>query len=361
MTQQSTPKELVTRALAFEESEIVPYDVRIDDAVWPDLRAYLGDAALELPVLSHLPFYPLEPERRWIDRDLYEDAFGCVWRVGNIPHIEGHRLASPSLRGYHWPDLTLDGYFCDAPEFLATHQDFLTFCADAHGFYDRAWALRGLEDLMIDLVLHPTFVHELFDALTEVHLAVVDRIASLGFEGIRFADDWGHQRGLLMGAERWRTFVRPGLEKIVRRAREKGLIVLVHSCGDVLEIIPDLIDMGVQILNPLQPEAMDVLEVKRRFGRHLCLNGGISTQLTLPRGSVSEVRREVDACLRYLGHHGGYVIGPAKPIMEGVPPANAVALMETILNQPSMPERRVDGPLPQRVDALWRVYESYRG
>jgi len=361
MAPRSTPKELVNKALAFEECEIVPYDVRIDDAVWPDLRAYLGEAAPDLAVLSHLPFFLLEPQRRWIDRDVYEDAFGCVWRVGNIPHIEGHRLASPSLRGYEWPDLTEDGYFRDAPEFLATHQDFVTFCADAHGFYDRAWALRGLENLMVDLVLSPSFVHELFEALTEAHLGVVDRIAACGFEGIRFADDWGHQRGLLMGAERWRKFVRPGLERILGRARAKGLIVLVHSCGDVSEIIPDLIDMGVQILNPLQPEAMDVLEVKRRYGKHLCLNGGISTQLTLPRGSVSDVRREVDACLRYLGHGGGYVVGPAKPIMAGVPPANAAALIDAILNQPSMPERRTDGPMPDCVEELKRVYESFRG
>ncbi|MHB0858690.1 MAG: uroporphyrinogen decarboxylase family protein [Anaerolineae bacterium] len=361
MTPRATPKELVNKALAFEESEVVPYDVRIDELVQPALLAYLGEQGRQLPVLSHLPFYPLEPERRWVTQDRYEDAFGCVWKAGNIPHIEGCRLASPSLRGYHWPDLANERCFDSTAEFIHTHQDFVTFCADAHGFYDRAWALRGMENLMIDLVLNPSFVHDLFEALTERHLGVVDRIAALGFEGIRFADDWGYQRGLLMGAERWRQFVRPGLERIFERARAKGLIVLVHSCGDVSEIIPDLIDMGVQILNPLQPEAMNVLEVKRRYGRHLCLNGGISTQLTLPHGSVDEVRREVAACLRYLGDHGGYVIGPAKPIMQGVPPANAAALIDAILDQPSAQERGAVGPLPDRVEALWRVYESFHG
>jgi uroporphyrinogen decarboxylase len=361
MTSTLTPKELVQRALAFEESEIVPYDIRIDDDVWKALTAHLGAEAQDLPVLSHLPYYSAEPQHRWIDSNHYEDVFGCVWRTGNIPHIQGCRLETPSLQGYEWPDLTDQSHFGGAHEFMATHGDFITFCVDAYGFYDRAWALRGMENLMTDLVLHPSFVQELFEALTELHLQMVDRIADLGFEGIRFADDWGGQRGLPIGAQRWRRFVRPGLERIVGRARDRELIVLIHSCGDVTEIIPDLIDMGVQILNPLQPEAMDTLEIKRQYGRYLCLNGGISTQLTLPRGSADDVRQEVDACLRYLGHKGGFVIGPAKPIMADVPMGNAVALLDAILSQPPLHEREINGRLPDRVQALRRVYASFHG
>jgi uroporphyrinogen decarboxylase len=101
----------------------------------------------------------------------------------------------------------------------------------------------------------------------------------------------------------------------------------------VFEVIPDLIEVGVNILQPIQPEAMDVFEVKRRFGRDLCLMGGISTQQTLPYGTPDQVRAEVRQCLERLGEGGGYVMAPAKPILPGVPIENAIALIETFVNQ----------------------------
>jgi uroporphyrinogen decarboxylase len=123
-------------------------------------------------------------------------------------------------------------------------------------------------------------------------------------------------------------------------------------------LIPDLIEIGVSILNPLQPEAMDVLEIKRRYGKDLCFNGGISTQITLSRRTEQDVRREVAACLRYLGKGGGYVIAPAKAILPDVPLENAAALIDSLVNQSVKPDPR-DEPLPGRVEELWRVYAEF--
>jgi uroporphyrinogen decarboxylase len=93
-----------------------------------------------------------------------------------------------------------------------------------------------------------------------------DEIARFPFDGIRFGDDWGAQRGMLMGPNRWRQFLKPRLAKIFDKARRQGLVVMVHSDGDIMEIIPDLIEIGVQILNPIQPESMDIFKIKRLFG-----------------------------------------------------------------------------------------------
>jgi hypothetical protein len=128
---------------------------------------------------------------------------------------------------------------------------------------------------------------------------------------------------------------------------------MVHSDGDVSDLVPDLIEIGVQILNPVQPEAMNVLEIKRIYGREICLNGGISTQLTLPLGTPQEVEREVISCLRILGERGGYVAGPAKAIMGDVPLANAVALIDTLLCQP------VSIAQKGNTETLRRVYAAY--
>ena len=354
------PRERVLKALAFQEADIVPYDIRIDEAARPKLAADALCAPLLAQIDNHLPFFPLEARNRWLSAEEYVDEFGCAWRAGAAPHLVGCPLREPSLQGYRFPDPGGDGErMAGAEDFLACRQDHLTFCGDAFGFYDRCWSLRGPEEFLMDTILHPHFVQEMLEHLTEWHLRLIDRIAAYPFDGLRFGDDWGAQRGMVIGPERWRRFFKPGLQRIFAHARAKGLVVMVHSCGDITEIVPDLIDMGVQILNPLQPEAMDILEIKRRFGRHLCLNGGISAQLTLPRGTEQEVRAEVQACLRYLGQGGGYVISPAKPILPDVPAANAAALIEEIVNQPVL-ERSPTEPLSERVPELWRVYSAYR-
>jgi uroporphyrinogen decarboxylase len=334
VTANLTPRERVQRALAFQETDLVPYHLMIDEAVRPGLATHLGDPDFERQIDNHLPFYPLEPAVRWVTADHYVDAFGSAWRRTAFPHLESWPVAEPTLGGYRFPDLLDPAYFRGVPEFLARHESHFTFCGLLHGFFDRGWALRGMENFLADFVTAPAFVAALFERLTDIYEALIDRVAELGFDGIRFGDDWGYQRGVLIGAGRWRRQVKPGLTRIFDRARSKGLTVMVHSDGDITDLIPDLIEMGVQILNPVQPEAMDQVAIKRRFGRELCLNGGISTQYTLPYSTPDEVRREVLACLRVLGQGGGYVLSPAKAILPDVPLANAAALLDAMINQP---------------------------
>jgi uroporphyrinogen decarboxylase len=219
--------------------------------------------------------------------------------------------------------------------------------------------MRGMENFLTDFIAHPAFIEELFEKLTDIYLSLIDHIAAYTFDGIRFGDDWGYQRGVLIGIDRWRKFVKPYLKKIFARAREHGLTVMIHSDGDISEMVPDLIEIGVQIINPLQPEVMNVLEIKRKYGQELCFNGGISTQLTLPQGTPQDVRREVISCLQLLGDRGGYVAGPAKSIMLDVPDANAAALIDALVNQPVPPGREENRLQPKSWEALWRVYANY--
>jgi uroporphyrinogen decarboxylase len=330
----TTPRSRVLQALAYEEADIVPYQIDIDETVAGKLAAHYGDAGFADRIVNHLPRYAVEPRQRWLSPDVFVDEFGCVQRVGNIWHGEEYPLKHPSLRGYTFPDLTKSGLFDGAPAFLAANKDHFTACALNVMLDNRAWMLRGMENYLMDMEEHPAFVEELLDGLLDVNLRLIEQMAQYRFDCLRYADDWGGQRGLLMGAARWRRFLKPRLAKMFRRGRELGFVIAIHSCGAVSEIIPDLIDVGVQIINPFQPEAMDVLDLKRRYGKHVCFNGGISTQQTLPRGSVADVRAEVAACIRLLGKGGGYIMGPAKPILPDVPLANAVALIEEIVAQP---------------------------
>ncbi|RPI80542.1 MAG: hypothetical protein EHM41_22530 [Chloroflexi bacterium] len=353
-----TPRERIFKTLAFEEVDIVPYHIMIDEMVRPQLAEYLSDPEFERKIENHLPFYNLEPKITWLDDHVYCDSFGCVWRKANIPHLEQNPLQLPSLEDYNFPDLTEPDYFEEAGGFFATYDQHFTLCGIAHGYFDRGWSLRGMENFLSDFLVNPIFVEEFFDKMTDLYLELIDVISKYPFDGIRFGDDWGYQRGVLIGASRWRKFIKPGLKKIFERAREKSLTVMVHSDGDVSELIPDLIEIGVSILNPVQPEVMDILKIKRLYGKDLCLNGGMSTQFTLPRGSAQDVRKEAAACFQYLGKDGGYVFSPAKAILPDVPLENASALIDAVLNQPVNLDRGSE-PIPQRVEELWKVYSEF--
>ena len=359
MTPYLTPRERILRTLAFQESDLVPYHLMIDDAVRPRLADYYNDVGFERQITNHLPFYNLEPEIQWDSADTYTDTFGCRWRTGASPHLDRPPLAEPCLKGYQFPPLASQETFKGVSDFFTRYDRHFRLCGIAHGFFDRGWALRGMENFLMDFITHPAFVEELFESLTRLYIDLIDLIAVYPFDGIRFGDDWGYQRGVITGSKRWRKFIKPGINRIFTHAREKGLAVMVHSDGDVTELLPDLIDMGVQIINPLQPEAMDILAVKRHYGRDLCLNGGISTQLTLPRGTAQAVRDEVEACLCLLGKGGGYVISPAKAIMSDVPLENAATLIDTMLRQSGTKSTLCAQDEADHAGALRRVYREF--
>ena len=136
----------------------------------------------------------------------------------------------------------------------------------------------------------------------------------------------------MISPETWRRFIRPRIRHIFERIRQGGKHVYLHSCGHITEIIPDLVELGVDMLQPIQPEAMDIFEVKKEFGKDLCLVGGISTQKTLPFGTPQQVRDEVKRYLDVMADGGGYIMAPAKSIMPGVP----VEKSKAPLNSPSL-------------------------
>jgi uroporphyrinogen decarboxylase len=115
--------------------------------------------------------------------------------------------------------------------------------------------------------------------------------------------------------------------------KSRGKYSYLHSCGDNGDIMGDLIEMGLDIFNPLQPEPWDIFEIKKQYGRYITFDGGISSQTTLPFGSAEDVDREARRCLCELGQGGGYIAGPNKPIMAGTPVENAVALIEVLVTQ----------------------------
>jgi uroporphyrinogen decarboxylase len=350
------------QALHHQETDIVPYHIPIDPEYAEMLQANGSKAVFLLERIdNHLPFHLIESGKQYHAHQVYADDFGCLWQEqDHVPHLVDPPLKEPDLKGYRLPELDFEKYFAQVEGFLESTRNHYRLCCLSLGFHDRAWALRGFENFLSDVVLSPKFVEELLDRLVEMYYLLIDKLSGYPFDGIRFADDWGYQRGVTIGPQRWRKLILPGLKKIFDYARQKNLTIMVHSDGDLTEIIPDLIQAGVEILNPIQPECMDILRLKREYGKYLCFNGGISSQSTIPWGTPQQIRKEVAACMKYLGKGGGYMIGPTKSLNLDVPVENSLAVLTSILNQPDHSKVPAHPTvLPQISKPLWSVYSKF--
>jgi uroporphyrinogen decarboxylase len=266
---------------------------------------------------------------------MWRDEFGILWNRTIDPDIgtpEGI-LPEPTIRGYRFPDPDEPQRFVHVQPFIDANADKFIAFGVSFSLFERAWTLRGMPELLTDMVDHPDFVDDLLDAITEWNMAIVAQALQYGIDAVMFGDDWGCQRGLIMGAKHWRRFLKPRLERMYGQVKAADKRVFIHSCGDVKELFPELIEIGLDCFNPLQPEVMDVFEMKRRYHGRLAFYGGISVQKTLPYGRPDDVRREVRRLLKEVGAGGGYIAAPSHSIPKDVPVENILAMLEVLQNQ----------------------------
>ncbi|MHC4717676.1 MAG: uroporphyrinogen decarboxylase family protein, partial [Planctomycetota bacterium] len=177
----------------------------------------------------------------------------------------------------------------------------------------------------------PARFERLRDRITEVSLGMIDQWLTRDVDGIFFSDDWGTQRSLLIDPADWRRLYKPCYGRLFERVRAGGAHVWFHSCGDVRAIVADLVDLGLNVLHPVQPQAMDLAELSREFGGKLCFYGGIDSQGVLITGSPADVREEVRRVVETLGRpDGGYVGAPSQTVMPETPLDNVIAALETL-------------------------------
>ena len=271
-----------------------------------------------------------------VGNDQYRDGFGVVWDRSvdkDIGVVRHYLLQEPSLKNYNFPDPLDPRCFADIPQTLASGHDGFRVFSIGFSLYERAWSLRGMENLMIDFYEHPEFVHELLGAIADHNIAQIRKALEYEIDAVYFGDDWGSQHGLQMGPACWREFIKPQLARMYGVVRRAGRFVTIHSCGKVQELFDDLIEIGLNGFNPFQPEVMDVQDLMQRYRGRLTFIGGLSTQRTLPFGTVEDVKRETRWLLD-LGREGSYVFCPAHSAEGDVPLENMLAFIEEVQNQP---------------------------
>jgi uroporphyrinogen decarboxylase len=268
--------------------------------------------------------------------DHLRDVFGVIWdrRVDkDIGVVVGQVLPEPTLEGYVFPDPLGPIFFDGVAAALAAQVNRYRIFSIGFSLYERAWTMRGMADLMMDFYDHPAFVHELLNTIADWNIAQVRAAVTYDIDAVYFGDDWGQQRGLQMGPKLWREFIYPPLKRMYGAAKEAGKAVFIHSCGDVDELFDDLIAIGLDCFNPFQPEVMDVIALMKRYKDRLSFHGGMSTQRTLPYGTVDEVVAETKRLLA-AGSGGNYIFAPAHAVEGDVPVENIVAMIETLQAQP---------------------------
>jgi len=331
-----TPREAVTRVLNHGETRPVPYHIKLTKGAREALiEHYRGERAVPdswgcmaiMKIGSDLT--------EEVSPGHFRDYFGVVWDrtvdrdIGRVPEP---MLARPSLSRYTFPDP-------DDARLYARHAEW-SGRAELYrvheipfALFERAWTLRGFTEFLMDLAEHSAFVEELLDAIVEHNLGVMQNALAYDFEMYYFGDDYGSQRGPLMSPATWRRLLKPRLARYFEFAHRHGKKTGLHCCGRVQDLLPDLIEIGLDLFNPFQPEVMDVRETKRQYAGRIAFYGGISVQSLLPHGTPAEVETQVRALLRDLGSGGGYIAAPSHRVPPDVPPENVEAMMRALDGQ----------------------------
>ncbi len=280
-------------------------------------------------------------------RDAYTDEWGIEWRnsrystrfgEGFYTEMVGHPLSDDAaIDGYTAPDPDRPALYSESDWVLRTfREEYWIVGVTVTTVFETAWALRGYERILMDFVTDPDLADVILDIPFRYHLRAAERLVEMGVDMIWIGDDIGSQHAMLISPETWRRFLKPRMAAFI--AAIKGinpkLKVAYHSDGCIYPIIPELIEIGVDILNPVQPLSMDPERLKKEYGKKLCFWGSIDEQHTLPFGTADDVRKQVRERLRTIGKGGGLIIGPTHHVQLDTPVENVQALVNEVVSRP---------------------------
>ena len=367
-----TSRERVLASLRHEEPDRVPIDLGggttgIEVEAYDRLKALLGfESQTKTFVRDHVEVDEPILQRFGIDTryvrvgaprgyqvrldpdNSYLDIWGVRWQKPPSSlywDMVAHPIAEPTmgaLAAYRWPDPHDPGRTAGIGQRARAlrEQGAHAVVLDNTGFgaFEQGWALRGFENFYTDMVAEPHFAEALIQGVADYQVALYDHVlAEVGpyLDVVMVAEDLGSQDGPLISPETYRRMVKPAQKRIWQFIKSRtDAKLFLHSCGSVRRFIPDLIEIGVDILNPVQVAArgMDPHELKREFGKDLTFwGGGCDTQRVLTFGTPDDVEREVRRRIRELAPGGGFVFNQIHNIQPGVPPENVMRMFETVL------------------------------
>ena len=274
-----------------------------------------------------------------------KDFLGVVWKpvrneFGTYNEIAHHPLAQVTtvkeVEEYAWP--SVDWFDCShlSEEIDRINSDE-RYCIVFFigGAFETPWYMRGMSRFLMDLIECPDIAEAISRRATEFYkqraLRAIEE-SNGKIDLVYSGGDIGTQRGMMLAPDLWRKHVKPYSTQLIRVFKDMGLITMYHSCGSIVPVIEDLIEMGLDILDPIQPKAagMDAEGLKERFGDRLAFHGGVDEQELLPNGTPEQVRNEVLRLMDVLGRDGAYIVCPAHAIQPDTSPQNMMAIYDTV-------------------------------
>jgi uroporphyrinogen decarboxylase len=349
MTAEMTSRERVLTALRRQEPDRVPKSVDWTSPVLAMIRSHIGAADPERFFRNDIrKVGPRRSAHRadfsayFAGLDLPAATTFDEWGMGEIPDPEVHyttyvypmaRLTKvDEIATYPWPDILADYRWADVAERVAGwHARGMAVEAPLEcTIFERAWYLRSMEALLADLVENVDFATALLDRVTDESCGRAERFAGADCDVLALGDDVAMQNGMLMSPAAWRRWFKPRLARVIAAARavKPEIQVRYHSDGDCRAIIPELIEIGVDVLNPVQPECIDPAEVKRDFGDRLSFWGTMGTQTTMPFGTPEDVAAVIRERMATVGVGGGLYLAPTHVLQPDVPFENIVTFVD---------------------------------
>ena len=345
---EMSPRERVTRAMNRQKPDKVPKTANFTATIRTIFEEKTGSTnpteyfGMEPRSVGFKPTEHQADFSEYFD-ELPENAavseFGTARVPGDFYHFTSRlyplekATSLDDMKDYPWPDMKAEYRHEHLEDAVSKLHDAEFFVSGGVGhIFETAWQIRGMDKLFMDQIDHPEMAAVIYDRITELKQFCARRFAEAGCECLHCGDDVGMQDRLMMSPDMWRAWLKPRFASVIAAGREVNpdIHVFYHSDGYIEPIIPDLIEIGVTILNPVQPECVDPADLKRRYGDSLAFWGTIGTQTTMPFGTPDDVRAVVKERMETVGYDGGLLLAPTHILEPDVPWENIVALFEAI-------------------------------
>ena len=333
-----TKRERMIAALTHRETDFIPYDMSFTIEAFDKLAAFYSDKDFIKNIGNHTmgcyysgEFTPIEGREGYVI-----DDFGVIWNRTvdkDIGIVEGVRIPEPDMGEYRFPSVPEAKLRKDCEWLVANKGEHFACAMFGFTLFERAWTLCGMENLLTYMITDTDFVNEFFSKIVEFNMQIINIYLEYDIDAVYFGDDWGQQNGLIMGPVMWQKFIKPHLAKMYGAVKAKGKFVIQHSCGDIQEVYPDLIEIGLDAHQTFQPELFDIAEIKKQYNGKLSFWGGISTQRMLPFETPDGVVKKAVEIMKTMRPGGGFIVGPTHAVPGDVPPENMDALIKLFQNQ----------------------------
>ncbi len=353
-----TPHERVLTTLRHHKPpDRVPFEISWGAFTPALMQIYREQTKTDLPPEEYFDFdirpVTIHPSGKntdflaYISGEIPPETSFDEWGIGRVPgklehfsELKFHPLANcqsvTEIENFPWADIDADYRYENLHAIINNyHQRGYAVTGDmVCTIFETAWGMRGMENLLIDFYVNPDLAHAICEMLTQLRIRQATKLAELGVDILRLGDDIASQQGLLLSLPIYRTFLKERTHRIIQAAKRVNpeILIFMHSDGRVEDMIPEYIDIGIEILNPVQPECNDLVKIKKQYGKQLAFWGGIGTQTTMPFGTTADVRQKVHEIIKILGSDGGFLIAPSHILEPEVPWENVITFVETVKN-----------------------------